>query len=286
MGDEEVAIVSPLRFSLVTPSLNQGAFIERTIRSVLTQRGDFSLEYQVRDGSSTDQTLDILRRYEGRLHWWSEPDNGKSEALNKGFRHAAGDVIGWVNSDDVLRPGTLQRVAAVFQARPDVLWLHGRCDVIDAHDRVIRRWISAYKDWCCRHYSYERLLTENFISQVTVFWRRDLMARVGYLDERLRLSMDYDLWLRFGRVAPPFYLAQTLACFRWHAGGEGSHLFVPQMQESALIARRHAPNRPWLDRVRSMKDFRTRLLYQTLSRLGGMLRRPTFPERHEECRRA
>src|SRR5947209_3721332 len=154
-----------LRITVVTPSLNQGRFIERTVRSVIGQVGDFSLEYLVLDGGSTDETLDVLRRYDGRLRWVSEPDAGMADAVITGLRLAAGDVVGWLNSDDVLAAGALARVAEVFSRRPEVGWLHGRCDIIDESDREVRRWITAYKDWCCRHYSYRRLLTANFISQ-------------------------------------------------------------------------------------------------------------------------
>src|SRR5262249_27220870 len=148
--------------SIVTPSFNHARFIERTLCSVLGQDGNFDLEYLVIDGGSTDGTLDILKKYQDRLTWTSEPDDGQSDAINKGLHRATGEVVGWLNSDDVLYPGALERVVAVFRDQPSVEWLHGRCEIIDAEDHVIRRWVSAYKDWCCRHYSYSRLLTENF----------------------------------------------------------------------------------------------------------------------------
>src|SRR5438270_9856514 len=111
-----------LRISVITPAFNQGAFIERTLNSVLDQTGPFELEYLVMDGGSSDGTLDILRKYENRLRWQSAPDRGQSDAINKGLRQAAGDVVGWLNSDDLLIPGALSRIAAVFAAHPEVDW--------------------------------------------------------------------------------------------------------------------------------------------------------------------
>jgi glycosyltransferase involved in cell wall biosynthesis len=236
----------PLRISLVTPSFNQARFIGRTVDSVLGQAGDFELEYLVVDGGSTDGTLDLLRDYGGRLGWVSEPDRGQSDAINKGLRRTTGDVVGWLNSDDVLRPGALARVAAAFRDHPEAGWVHGRCDVIDAEDRVIRRWVAAYKDWCSRRYSYARLVTENFISQMTVFWRRSLLDRVGYLDPELHLAMDYDLWLRFAQHGPPVYIPERLAAFRWYAASKSGSGYREQFRVECQLARRHAPGRRWL----------------------------------------
>jgi glycosyltransferase involved in cell wall biosynthesis len=251
--------------SVVTPSYNQAGFIERTLRSVLDQQGDFELEYLVIDGGSKDGTLDILRKYQDRITWVSEPDTGQSDAINKGLRQATGNVVGWLNSDDVLLPGALARVAAVFRDRPDVEWLHGRCEIIDAQDRIIRRWVSAYKDWCSRHYSYSRLLTENFISQMTVFWRRSVLKEVGYLDRSLHMTMDYDLWLRLAQRSAPVYLPERMACFRWYPTSKSGARFREQFREDSLVARRHAPERFWIHLVKRYKTTRVLAAYWLLS---------------------
>lgn len=254
-----------MRISLVTPSFNTARFLERTIRSVLGQRGDFDLEYLVVDGESTDGTLDILRRHEGRLAWVSEPDGGQSDAVNKGLRRATGDVVGWLNSDDVLLPGALARVAAAFRRYPGAAWVHGRCRIIDPDDRPIRGWISAYKDWCSRHYSRDLLLTENFISQMTVFWRRSALARVGLLDPGLHLAMDYDYWLRLARLGPPVYLPYPLACFRWYPQSKSGQEYRRQAEEERAVARRHAPEARWMHRFARLKRLRTVGIYHFLS---------------------
>jgi glycosyltransferase involved in cell wall biosynthesis len=235
-----------MKISLITPSFNQGRFIERTIKSVLDQSGDFELEYLVLDGGSTDNTLDILRRYEGRLSWNSEPDKGQIDAVNKGFRRVTGDIVGWLNSDDVLCPAALARVAQAFARDPRLQWLHGRCEIIDERDRVIRSTISAYKDWCSRRYTYSRLLKDNFISQMTVFWRRSLLDRVGVLDSGLPLAFDYDLWLRFGKISDPLYLQDRIAAFRWYESSKSGGNYRSQIAENYRVAARHAPTRRWL----------------------------------------
>ncbi len=258
-----------LKISIITPSLDQGRFIERTLRSVLEQEGDFDLEYLVFDGGSTDGTLEVLRRYDGRLRLVVEPDDGQANAVNKGLRVATGDIVGWLNSDDLLYPGALAHVAAAFTADPDLVWLHGRCEIVDEHDRPIRRWVSAYKDFRCRHYSRRSLLVENYVSQMTVFWRRSAMDRVGTLDESMRYSFDYEYWLRLSAVGDPLYLRDRIAAFRWYATSKSGSSFERQFQEDREAFRRHAPPGALL---RAHKRLRTAQIvgaYRLLRALGA-----------------
>jgi glycosyltransferase involved in cell wall biosynthesis len=234
-----------MKISLVTPSFNQARYIERTIDSVLSQQGDFDLEYRVIDGASTDGTLDILKRYDGRVEWISERDRGQVDAINKGLARATGDVVGWLNSDDVLMPGALARVAAAFDARPEREWLHGRCVIIDEHDRVVRRWVSAYKHFRARHHTFENLLTENYISQMTAFWRRTAHAEIGYLDPAIRFAFDYDLFVRLAARGEPIYVDDPLACFRWYETSKSGGGFAVQMRETNEIAARYPESNAW-----------------------------------------
>jgi glycosyltransferase involved in cell wall biosynthesis len=253
-----------VRISIVTPSLNQGGFIERTVRSVLEQRGEFELEYLVFDGGSTDGTREIMGRYADRLRFVVEPDTGQANAVNKGFRAATGEVVGWVNSDDLLLPGTLARVAEAFRSRPDLLWLHGRCEIVDEDDRAIRRWVSAYKDRRSRRYSREALLVENFVSQVTVFWRRSVHERVGYLDESLRYTFDYDFWLRLSELQAPLFLDEKLAAFRWYTRSKSGADFERQFAEDAAVFRRHAPAGGLLGLRKRLKTWQIVTAYRAL----------------------
>jgi glycosyltransferase involved in cell wall biosynthesis len=259
-----------LRFSIVTPSLNQAPFLERTIASVLSQQGDFELDYLVLDGGSSDGSAEILRRHAGRLRHRIEPDTGQANAINKGLREATGDVVGWLNSDDLLYPGALARVARALQEHPTVQWVHGRCEIVDEEDRPIRRWVSAYKDFRCRRYSRRSLLVENYVSQMTVFWRRAVHERVGFLDERMHLGFDYEFWLRLAELGDPLYLREPIAAFRWYRASKSGSRFLRQFEEDYEAFMRHAPAGDRL--LRAHKRLRTAQIvgaYRVLRLLGG-----------------
>mgnify|MGYP006285154333 CR=1 FL=1 len=230
---------SQMKISVVTPSLNQGRFIERTIVSVLDQTGDFELEYIVADGGSTDQTVEILKQYQTRLIWFSEKDQGQSDALNKGFTLTTGGLLGWLNSDDTYEPGALDRVASLYKARK-FEWCFGNCRIIDAHDRPIRNLITWYKGFEGRRYSYRRLLSKNFICQPSVFFTQNVHQEVGAVDNNRPYAMDYDYWLRIGKRYRPLYIPKHLANFRWHSGSKCGLNFTPGAREAYNVARAHA----------------------------------------------
>jgi glycosyltransferase involved in cell wall biosynthesis len=195
--------VSAPRLSVVTPSFNQARFIERTLRSVLDQPVDF-LEYVVCDGGSTDGTVDILPRYQDRLHWVSERDGGQADAVNKGISLTSGEIIGWLNSDDVYYPGALEYVQAFFDEHPEVDIVYGDAEHIDEHDDVIEPYYT--EDW-----DYERFKDVCFVCQPTVFFRRRIVGKYGLLDASLRYCMDYEYWLRIGATTPFVRLPRTVA---------------------------------------------------------------------------
>ena len=254
-----------VRFSIVTPSFNQARFIRRTIESVLGQQGDFDLEYLVVDGGSTDGTAAILEGFATRLQWISEPDRGQVDAINKGLERSTGDVVGWLNSDDVLLPGALRRAAEVFASHPEVEWVHGRCRIIDERDRRVRRGVEAYKHLRSRRYSFESLLTENFISQMTVFWRRSLLHELGYLDPQFPLAFDYELWLRFARRSAPVYIGQPQACFRWYEASKSGANFEAQFAENDAVAFSYATGQSSLLRRRRRRNSLFVAIYRVMA---------------------
>ena len=253
--------------SIVTPSLDQGAFLERTLESVLSQRGDFDLEYLVQDGGSSDGTLAILERHRDRISLVVERDSGQADAVNRALRRARGEIFGWVNSDDLLRPGAVQAAVEAFRAAPSALWLHGKCDIVNENDRPTRRPVAAYKDFRARRHRMDRLLVENYVSQMTVFWRRSLQDRVGLLDPSLRYTFDYDLWLRFAAVAPPLYLTRTMAAFRWHAASKSGSSFEAQFAEDWEVFLRHAPDDRWLRLRKRLRTAQILAVYRLLRTL-------------------
>ena len=228
-----------MKISLITPSYNQAEFIQCTMESVLAQTGHFELEYVVLDGGSTDGTVDILRSYGNRINWHSERDDGQVDAINKGFRAATGEVVGWLNSDDVLLPGALQRVADAFKVIESVQWVFGDCIVVDRKGTEVRNWVTAYKRYQAKRYSRQRLLASNFISQMTVFWRRDLIDKVGLLDASLLLAFDYEYWLRLANVCDPVYIDAPQAAFRWYTTSKSGGNVSEQCREDESIAARH-----------------------------------------------
>ncbi len=231
--------MKPVKISIVTPSFNQGKFIERTIRSVQEQVTGFPFEHIVVDGGSTDGTLAVLEHYTDRLRYTSGPDRGMQDALNKGFTMASGEIIGWLNSDDTYLPGALQKAGKFFEEHPDCMWLYGNCRIVDENDQEIRRLITAYKNRSSRKYSYKRLLVENFISQPAVFMRREALEAAGPLDLSLPTAMDYDLWLRLGRLGKPGYIDDDLAAFRVHGGSISSMNYKKQFEEQYRIHERY-----------------------------------------------
>jgi glycosyltransferase involved in cell wall biosynthesis len=257
-----------MKISIVTPSFNQAAFIRRTIDSVLAQRGDVALDYRVVDGGSTDGTVEILRSYGDAFAWSSEPDGGQVDAINKGLARATGEVVGWLNSDDVLLPGALAKVAAAFAAHPTVEWVHGRCQIIDSHDREVRQWISAYKHYRCKTHTFENFLTEDYVSQMTTFWRRSVQDEIGLLSTTLRYAFDHDFFLRLARRGDPVYIEDPIACFRWYETSKSGEGYAVQMRETAELAGVHGGT-AWTQARARAKMFAVVNIYRAM----GALRR-------------
>lgn len=214
------------RISIVTPSYNQGQFLERTLRSVLSQ-GYPNLEYIIIDGGSTDNSVEIIRRYEPWLAYWvSQPDRGMYDAINKGFARSTGEVMAWLNSDDMYTPWALQVVAEIFaQHRARVHWLSGlpgswtpdnKLVTVHARTRYNRRLLAlgAYRGGSL-----------GWVQQESTFWSRTLWEQVGgCIREEFRLAGDFDLWRRFA-LHTPLYVAQTvLSGFRTHGAQQTAHL--------------------------------------------------------------
>jgi glycosyltransferase involved in cell wall biosynthesis len=206
--------MTPPTISVVVPSFNQASFIEATITSLLTQ-GDPALEVLVVDGCSTDGSLEIIRRYADRLHWWvSEKDNGQSHALNKGFARATGEWLCWLNSDDMLLPGALHALREAVSGDPARQWWIGGGRFVDARARSIRDYSTPVgltsavqlNDW--RRF---------WFAQPSTFFSRALFdAAGGRVREDLHYAMDLDLWLRFLQQAAPGFIEAKLSAYRLH----------------------------------------------------------------------
>lgn len=233
--------------SIVTPSLNQGEFIERTILSVLSQEYPH-LEYLVMDGGSSDNTLRVLEKYSGRVKWVSEPDHGQTNAINKGLRMTHGAILGYLNADDTLLPGSLWKVAEAFTNQPDAMWATGKCRIVDEEGIEIRKAITRYKNLLLRIGNPTLLLMTNYISQPATFWRRDALNEVGFFDESLRYVMDYEYWLRLRSRHPLLFIPEYVATFTIHPASKTTstgHKDV-YIQEERNVIRRFTRSRPLL----------------------------------------
>ena len=185
-----------MKITIVTPSYNQDQFIERTILSVLNQKWDFDLEYIIVDGESSDKSVDIIKKYDEKVKkgdfkdnfnsisyiWLSEKDSWQSDAINKWLKLSTWDIVTYLNSDDTYELTTLQTIADELWVS-DKKWCYWKCKIVDLEDREIRKYITFYKDFLSKKYSYSKLLTENFISQMTVFWKREIIDEIWYFDE-------------------------------------------------------------------------------------------------------
>lgn len=221
------------RISIITPSFNQARYIEQTIHSVLNQ--DYpNLEYIIIDGGSTDGTVDVVRKYESVLSYWiSEPDRGQAHAINKGLERVTGDIIAYLNSDDLYLPGALHRVAGEYRARPDADLFYGRCRLIDGDNVILGQRTGSIS-------TYEEILDlwdvwwqeRNFV-QPEVFWTKRIMDRAGPFREDLFYVMDYDYWARIFRAGgKPSFIDAELACFRRHSAQKSTQ---PELTAAELI---------------------------------------------------
>ena len=191
--------------TVVTPSLNQGRFIRHAIESVLSQ--DYpNLEYIVVDGASTDRTVEILESYGDRLQFVSERDSGQSHAINKGLRMARGEVVAWLNSDDVILPGAVRKAAEALALDPGLGMVHGEGYRIDEEGRTLSRfqYTEPFNLWRLIYFG-------DTILQQTAFMRKSAVEAVGYLDESLHWGMDWDLFIRLGKRFRVQYLSAVLS---------------------------------------------------------------------------
>ena len=266
--------------SIVTASYNQGRFIEDTLRSIKEQ--DYpSLEHLVIDGASTDNTIDILRRYEGtyNMRWISEPDRNHADALCKGFRLAKGEILAWLNSDDVYLPGAVRSAVEAFRRAPGMDLVYGDVILINGDGDEIGRRKLTVLDW------YDFLGQGNCLAQPASFWTRRIYDRVGGIDATLYFQMDLDFYIRVVQAGQMRHLRRYLAKIRMHPEGKMVKAEHIRQRELIVLQQRYLPpgvlqhpayGRPWLLTRQFVRytlqgdlDYASRRIWDRLRRMGS-----------------
>ncbi len=215
---------------MVTPSYNQQRFLRETIESIVHQ-GYPNLEYFIVDGGSTDQSREIIRKYADQIDWWvSEPDSGQSEAINKGFQRATGELLAWVNSDDILLPGCLHQIAKCYRERGKPDLIHANCIYVDQEGKIIRA-VRVPKQTL---FFLQRGVW--YATAPAVFFSAEALKQVGYLNPELKLSMDLDIWVRTMLAgAKVVHIPRYMGAFRYHAASKSTialHSRTSSLQEN------------------------------------------------------
>jgi glycosyltransferase involved in cell wall biosynthesis len=230
-----------MKVSIIIPSYNHAHFIRATLDSVLTQEYD-DLEILVFDGGSSDGTVSILESYGDKISFVSRKDDGQADAINQGLQQSSGDVLAYLNSDDIYYPGAIRKIAEHFNAQPECLALYGDANHLHVDGSVMEPYYT--EPW-----SYPRLFKVCYLCQPAVFWRREIMERFGLFDASLQYALDYDYWLRVGREVDFYYLrGACLAGSRLHLDTKTLKQRVKVHREILEVAMRHANEPPdtWL----------------------------------------
>jgi hypothetical protein len=226
-------LLDPPRVSLITPSYNAAPYLGAAIESVLGQ--DYPhIEYFVMDGGSTDNTVELLKQYDHRLRWFSGKDAGQADAIARGFAQTHGEIIGWLNADDVLKPGAVRAVVEAFHAHPGAALIYGNADFIDA--------VGGFIAPCTvvEPYSRSRLIHYgDYIIQPAAFFSRHAYEAVGGLDRTLHWAMDWDLWIRLAQEYEIVHIENDLASYRWLGTNKTAEGGLDRLQEVEAVARRY-----------------------------------------------
>jgi len=221
-----------VKFSIITPSYNQGRFLPDCIQSVLAQT-EVEVEHIVIDASSTDETLEVLKSYH-HLKWSSETDQGMSDGINKGFRRATGDWVMWLNCDDYLLPGALAKVADFIRTNPEADVVHGDCIYVNEDKTPLRRKYDTPVD------EWDFLFVGCCIPSTATFYRRTIIAAGNLLDMGYRNCMDWEYYLRLHRLGFHFgYVPEALACFRWYEDSTTQQHWQRMIDEGLRAQREH-----------------------------------------------
>jgi glycosyltransferase involved in cell wall biosynthesis len=253
--------VMQLKLSIIVPTKNSDTFLEEALDSILNQ-GYPNYEIIVIDGYSTDRTKSIAELYHN-LQFYRLEATGEVDAINKGMSIASGDIVAFLDSDDVYLSGCFKAVNKAFQSNPKKQWLYGKGIIIDKNGTEVRSLVTTAKQMV--KYSYKALMCVDFIVQPTVFMRRELFESMGNFDVKLPYSCEYEYWLRIGRHYTPMFLDRHLAAWRAHAGSISVKGYLDQTVQAREIQRNYSGKNWLLNRIQDIVYYGTRLLYRILN---------------------
>ena len=271
-----------MKISIITTNFNTDKYLEQTIISILSQKGDFDLEYIITDGGSKDNSLDIIRKYDKEIRegkwgsniefkYVSEKDRGQSDGINKGLRMATGEVVAFLNADDLYIDGTLEKVITYFKENPDCMWLTGYHRVIDEDGKEIRKFITNSKNKKLKNYSIQKLLIDNCIPQPSTFWRREILNEIGYIDENLHFCMDLDYWIRIYGKYDLHVIPEYLSEFRFTSSTKTGGTSSKTLEESEMVVKNHTNNK-WIIFQHQSLNFLRRVLFKYIKPIFLFLR--------------
>lgn len=258
-----------LTFSVVIPSYNQGKYLERTIKSILNQNYK-KIELIIIDGGSSDNSLEVIKKYESSINYWvSESDEGQADALNKGFSKATGDILCWLNSDDIFLPETISTVNNIFITNSNTHFIYGNIYMINEDDKIID-----YHKSIDFHFP-THIYVGGIFQQPSTFWKRELYNIVGGVNKEFRFCMDADLFARMSEKNTPMYTEKFLSCFRVHDESKSTNLQDVRKAERIIILKRYIKGTYKESNVAFMKlilNFRRLLVYLTNGELPYLIR--------------
>lgn len=230
------------KISIVIPSFNAERYIDITLKSIVDQAYP-NLEIIIQDGGSTDRTMDIVKKYSEKFKnlfiWESKKDNGQVDAINKGLNKASGDILGYINADDYYKEDALITVGKIFSKSPKTLWVAGRGEVVDKDGNIKWNLSSRYKDFLLSRSKYFLLLMVNYLMQPSVFISREAYKKYGPFIGTNKFVMEYDLWLKLGRISLPTIIDRPLSCFRLSGENISSVSFKKTLKEDYKIVKKY-----------------------------------------------